>query len=82
MLKAGRYCSFRFEFALTTAASCGVRLLAKSTSPVCSACTRALVSEIGRTMTVFVFAFGPQYFSFRTSTSLSPIFQDWSARSV
>ena len=29
-------------------------------------------------MTVLVFAFGPQYLSLRTSTSLSPIFHDWS----
>ena len=29
-------------------------------------------------MTVFVFAFGPQYLSLRTRTSLSPILHDWS----
>ena len=29
-------------------------------------------------MTVFVLAFGPQYLSLRTRTSLSPIFHDWS----
>src|SRR6059058_4833687 len=45
-------------------------------SPVCSACSRAAVSPIGRKITRCSFGFGPQYLGLATSSSLLPICHD------
>src|SRR6266542_4095959 len=46
------------------------------TSPVWSACRRAVLFEIGRKISRLILAFFPQYFEFLTRISLSPTVQD------
>src|SRR3954447_14638327 len=72
-LNDGRLSPFSEELLLTVGTSCGWSRSMPLISPVCSACTRAVLSAIGRMTICASFTFLPQYraFLFRMTSSLT-----------
>src|SRR5262245_28822443 len=70
-LNDGRLSTFRLLLLLTVGTACGCMRSIALISPVFSACTRAVLSAIGRTTICASFAFLPQYWSLRTRTTFS-----------